>query len=67
MATIEEDYVKADKIFKANCDDNSHPRSCQSYATNCFVGRGQPKPNYENVSLDIFVFILQQTYSIIHF
>lgn len=53
MEAVKEDYRKANKIYKTNCDDYGYQLSCHSYATFAFLGRGQDKPNFDDVSFQI--------------
>lgn len=40
LENIRQQYKEATAIYKKNCDDNKHPRSCSVYAKNCSLGRG---------------------------
>ena len=44
---IKQDYEKASKIYKSNCDESSHSKSCYKFANYCFLGKGT-KQNLEN-------------------
>ena len=37
---IKSDFQKAGKVYKSNCDDASHPKSCNKFANYCLLGKG---------------------------
>lgn len=43
LEAIKKDYKKAGKVYKANCDDRDHPRSCHKYAGYVAMGKGEKK------------------------
>jgi len=45
--TVKKDFEKAGKVYKANCDDSGHGRSCYKFANYSYLGRGL-KQNMED-------------------
>lgn len=51
LDVIKKDFHKAARIYKSNCDDYNHPRSCHAYGNYALVGKGKEKQSFEVVSV----------------
>ncbi|KAK5638472.1 hypothetical protein RI129_012767 [Pyrocoelia pectoralis] len=47
LEAIDNDYKKASKVYKTNCDEYKYPKSCYKYATYALLGKGY-KQNYKD-------------------
>lgn len=47
MESIKQDYNKAGKLFKVNCEEFNWGHSCFKYGNYLFAGKGSVKPNHE--------------------
>ncbi|XP_077499209.1 cytochrome c oxidase assembly factor 7 isoform X1 [Amblyomma americanum] len=47
LEAIKKDFVRACKVYKNNCDDNAHGKSCLKYANYRLIGKGSTEDKAE--------------------
>lgn len=53
LEAIKQDFKKAAKVYKANCDDRNYPKSCYKYGTYVGLGKGEEKRD-NKVAMEYF-------------
>ncbi|KAG8235703.1 hypothetical protein J437_LFUL016321 [Ladona fulva] len=43
LESVKKDYEKAAKVYKANCEEQKHAKSCYKFGTYTFLGKGNVK------------------------